>query len=79
MIILIPHQAEDSCSDKGGHLASIHGENYNQWITALFNDASRKSTSEDWEGFWVGKGWGWGWGKVRIGFGLACERAELVH
>lgn len=59
------YQAEDSCTDQGGNLASIHSENYNQWITGLFNDISRgKANAEDWEGFWVGgsyTGLNWDW------------------
>ena len=32
--------AEESCNVMGGHLASIHGENYNQFVTGLFNSKS---------------------------------------
>ena len=35
-------QAEESCNVMGGHLISIHGENYNQFVTGLFNSMSNK-------------------------------------
>ena len=48
------NDAESDCKVHGGNLVSIHSENYNQWVRALFQNATKSIPSPDWDGFWSG-------------------------
>ena len=62
------HDAERTCSQLAGHLASVHSENFNKWVTGLFNNASRKSDANIEEDYWLGgryNGVNWEWTDMR--------------
>ena len=48
------NDAESDCKYHGGNLVSIYSENYNQWVRALFQNATKSISTPDWDGFWSG-------------------------
>ena len=63
------NDADDDCAFNGGHLVSIHSENYNQWVRGLFQNATKNIPAPDWDGFWSGmsySGLEWKWSDKSI-------------